>query len=76
VPVYTGDGYSFAPVALAGLALLLYTLFAPGWEARRNNGNGNGNGDGDGESTASGEVTGPMEVRSPTARTPVPWRPL
>jgi UDP-GlcNAc:undecaprenyl-phosphate/decaprenyl-phosphate GlcNAc-1-phosphate transferase len=40
VPVYTGDGYSFVPLGLAALALLLYTLFAPGWEARRGNGDG------------------------------------
>jgi UDP-GlcNAc:undecaprenyl-phosphate/decaprenyl-phosphate GlcNAc-1-phosphate transferase len=36
VPVYTGNGLGFVPVAVAGLALLLYTLFAPGWSARRN----------------------------------------
>jgi len=40
IPVYTGDGYSFVPVGLAMMALLLYTLFAPGWIRRRGNGNG------------------------------------
>jgi UDP-GlcNAc:undecaprenyl-phosphate GlcNAc-1-phosphate transferase len=66
VPVYTGDGYSFAPVAIAGLALLLYTLFAPGWEKRRNNGNGNGHGEGV-AGGRNGQMIGPVEVRSPTA---------
>jgi UDP-GlcNAc:undecaprenyl-phosphate/decaprenyl-phosphate GlcNAc-1-phosphate transferase len=36
VPVYTGSGLSIVPLAVAALALLLYTLFAPGWQARRN----------------------------------------
>jgi UDP-GlcNAc:undecaprenyl-phosphate GlcNAc-1-phosphate transferase len=40
IPVYTGDGWSIAPLGVAALGLLLYTLFAPGWAARRGNGNG------------------------------------
>jgi UDP-GlcNAc:undecaprenyl-phosphate GlcNAc-1-phosphate transferase len=36
VPVYTGSGLAIVPLAVAALALLLYTLFAPGWQARRN----------------------------------------
>jgi UDP-GlcNAc:undecaprenyl-phosphate/decaprenyl-phosphate GlcNAc-1-phosphate transferase len=40
VPVYTGNGVGFIPLAVAALALLLFTLFAPGWQARRANGNG------------------------------------
>jgi UDP-GlcNAc:undecaprenyl-phosphate GlcNAc-1-phosphate transferase len=38
VPVYTGNGLTFIPLAVAALALLLFTLFAPGWRS----GNGNG----------------------------------
>jgi UDP-GlcNAc:undecaprenyl-phosphate GlcNAc-1-phosphate transferase len=40
VPVYTGDVLSVIPLAMAAVALLLFTLFAPGWQARRANGNG------------------------------------
>jgi UDP-GlcNAc:undecaprenyl-phosphate/decaprenyl-phosphate GlcNAc-1-phosphate transferase len=40
VPVYTGDALSVIPLAMAAVALLLFTLFAPGWQARRANGNG------------------------------------
>ncbi len=40
VPVYTNSGVGFIPLAVAALALLLYTLFAPGWQARRNGGSG------------------------------------
>ncbi len=39
VPVYTGNGVGFIPLAVAALGLFLYTLFAPGWQARRH-GNG------------------------------------
>ncbi|MFP3899760.1 MAG: glycosyltransferase family 4 protein [Acidimicrobiia bacterium] len=35
LPVYTGEGASFVPVAVAALGLLLYTLFAPGVRAAR-----------------------------------------
>jgi UDP-GlcNAc:undecaprenyl-phosphate/decaprenyl-phosphate GlcNAc-1-phosphate transferase len=35
VPVYTGDVLSVIPLAMAAVALLLFTLFAPGWQARR-----------------------------------------
>jgi UDP-GlcNAc:undecaprenyl-phosphate GlcNAc-1-phosphate transferase len=38
VPVYTGDVLSVIPLAMAAVALLLFTLFAPGWQARRANG--------------------------------------
>ncbi len=31
VPVYTQNGVGFIPLAVAGLGLLLFTLFAPGW---------------------------------------------
>jgi UDP-GlcNAc:undecaprenyl-phosphate/decaprenyl-phosphate GlcNAc-1-phosphate transferase len=40
IPVYTGNGVGFIPLAVAALGLLLYTLFAPGWQARRNGGAG------------------------------------
>jgi UDP-GlcNAc:undecaprenyl-phosphate GlcNAc-1-phosphate transferase len=40
VPVYTGDVLSVIPLAVAAVALLLFTLFAPGWQARRANGTG------------------------------------
>jgi UDP-GlcNAc:undecaprenyl-phosphate/decaprenyl-phosphate GlcNAc-1-phosphate transferase len=40
VPVYTGDVLSVIPLAMAAVALLLFTLFAPGWQARRAYGNG------------------------------------
>jgi UDP-GlcNAc:undecaprenyl-phosphate/decaprenyl-phosphate GlcNAc-1-phosphate transferase len=40
VPVYTGDVRSVIPLAIAAVALLLFTLLAPGWQARRVNGNG------------------------------------
>jgi hypothetical protein len=36
--VYTGNGVGFIPLAVTALALLLYTLLAPGWHARRNGG--------------------------------------
>jgi UDP-GlcNAc:undecaprenyl-phosphate GlcNAc-1-phosphate transferase len=36
VPVYTGTGLGFIPLAVAALGLLLFTLLAPRWEARRN----------------------------------------
>jgi UDP-GlcNAc:undecaprenyl-phosphate GlcNAc-1-phosphate transferase len=35
VPVYTGDVLSVIPLAVAAVALLLFTLLAPGWQARR-----------------------------------------
>ena len=38
VPVYTGNGLGVVPLAVAALGLLLYTLFAPGWAARRDGG--------------------------------------
>jgi UDP-GlcNAc:undecaprenyl-phosphate/decaprenyl-phosphate GlcNAc-1-phosphate transferase len=40
VPVYTGDVLSVIPLAVAAAGLLLFTLFAPGWQARRINGHG------------------------------------
>ena len=40
VPVYTGDSAGLIPLGVAALALLLYTVMAPGWDARRANGNG------------------------------------
>jgi UDP-GlcNAc:undecaprenyl-phosphate GlcNAc-1-phosphate transferase len=39
VPVYTGNGTGLIPLGVAALALLLYTVLAPGWE-RRANGHG------------------------------------
>jgi UDP-GlcNAc:undecaprenyl-phosphate/decaprenyl-phosphate GlcNAc-1-phosphate transferase len=39
VPVYTGDVLSVIPLAMAAVGLLLFTLFAPGWQARHLNGN-------------------------------------
>lgn len=39
-PTYTdGRGDALVPIGIAALALVLYTLFAPGWRARRANGN-------------------------------------
>lgn len=38
VPVYTGDVRSVIPLVMAAVALLLFTLFAPGWQARRASG--------------------------------------
>jgi UDP-GlcNAc:undecaprenyl-phosphate GlcNAc-1-phosphate transferase len=35
VPVYTQDFLSVIPVAVAAVGLLLFTLLAPGWQARR-----------------------------------------
>ena len=63
VPVYTGNGVGFIPLAVAALGLILYTLFAPGWQARRN-GNGSGNG------TAQGPTAD--ESQSPPAERPPP----
>jgi UDP-GlcNAc:undecaprenyl-phosphate/decaprenyl-phosphate GlcNAc-1-phosphate transferase len=40
VPVYTGDGTGLIPLGVAALALGLYTVLAPGWDARRANGHG------------------------------------
>jgi UDP-GlcNAc:undecaprenyl-phosphate/decaprenyl-phosphate GlcNAc-1-phosphate transferase len=40
VPVYTGDSTSLIPLGVVGLGLLLYTLMAPGWHARRAEGTG------------------------------------
>jgi UDP-GlcNAc:undecaprenyl-phosphate GlcNAc-1-phosphate transferase len=40
VPVYTGDSAGLIPLGVAAVALLLYTVMAPGWDARRANGNG------------------------------------
>jgi UDP-GlcNAc:undecaprenyl-phosphate/decaprenyl-phosphate GlcNAc-1-phosphate transferase len=40
VPVYTGDVLSVIPLAVAAAGLLLFTLFAPGWQARHINGHG------------------------------------
>jgi UDP-GlcNAc:undecaprenyl-phosphate GlcNAc-1-phosphate transferase len=37
-PAYTGRGDAVVPIGIAALALLLYTLFAPGLRARRANG--------------------------------------
>ncbi|MEY2570329.1 MAG: UDP-GlcNAc:undecaprenyl-phosphate/decaprenyl-phosphate GlcNAc-phosphate transferase [Acidimicrobiaceae bacterium] len=44
IPTYTGRGNAVMPLAILGLALLLFTVFHPG---RRANGNGNGTGDPD-----------------------------
>ena len=35
VPVYTNTAVWIIPLSVVALALLLYTLFAPGWRARR-----------------------------------------
>jgi UDP-GlcNAc:undecaprenyl-phosphate/decaprenyl-phosphate GlcNAc-1-phosphate transferase len=40
VPVYTGDVRSVIPLAIAAVALLLFTLLAPGWQARHVDGYG------------------------------------
>jgi UDP-GlcNAc:undecaprenyl-phosphate GlcNAc-1-phosphate transferase len=40
VPVYTGDGTGLIPLGVAALALGLYTVLAPGWDARRASGHG------------------------------------
>ena len=40
IPVYTGEGTGIIPLGVAAVALLLYTLMAPGWTARHTNGNG------------------------------------
>jgi UDP-GlcNAc:undecaprenyl-phosphate GlcNAc-1-phosphate transferase len=37
-PAYTGRGNAVVPIGIAGLALVLYTLFAPGLRTRRTNG--------------------------------------
>jgi UDP-GlcNAc:undecaprenyl-phosphate GlcNAc-1-phosphate transferase len=37
-PAYSGRGNAVVPIGIAALALVLYTLFAPGWRARRSNG--------------------------------------
>jgi UDP-GlcNAc:undecaprenyl-phosphate GlcNAc-1-phosphate transferase len=37
-PAYTGRGNAVVPIGIAALALVLYTLFAPGIRARRTNG--------------------------------------
>ena len=37
-PAYTGRGDAVVPIGIAALALVLYTLFAPGLRARRANG--------------------------------------
>ncbi len=37
-PAYTGRGNAVVPIGIAGLALFLYTIFAPGIRARRTNG--------------------------------------
>lgn len=65
VPVYTGNGLGFVPVAVAGLALLLYTLFAPGWSARRN---GEGVAGDPAVAGADPVVAGPGDGRDPDAR--------
>jgi UDP-GlcNAc:undecaprenyl-phosphate/decaprenyl-phosphate GlcNAc-1-phosphate transferase len=50
-PTYTdGRGDALVPIGIAALALVLYTLFAPGWRARRTNG--------DGDREAAGLATG------------------
>jgi UDP-GlcNAc:undecaprenyl-phosphate GlcNAc-1-phosphate transferase len=35
VPVYTGTSTPLIPLGVVGVGLLLYTLLAPGWHARR-----------------------------------------
>jgi UDP-GlcNAc:undecaprenyl-phosphate GlcNAc-1-phosphate transferase len=40
VPVYTGDSTPLIPLGVVGVGLLLYTLLAPGWHARRAEGTG------------------------------------
>jgi UDP-GlcNAc:undecaprenyl-phosphate GlcNAc-1-phosphate transferase len=47
VPVYTGSYAGVIPLAVAAVALLVYTFMAPGWEARRTNGVGTGDGNGE-----------------------------
>ena len=37
-PAYTGRGNAIVPIGIAGLALFLYTIYAPGLRARRTNG--------------------------------------
>ena len=37
-PAYSGRGNAIVPIGIAALALVLYTLFAPGIRARRVNG--------------------------------------
>lgn len=51
-PTYTGSGDAVVPLGILALALVLYTLFAPGWRARRNGVNGSG--DGNGRSSQNG----------------------
>src|SRR4029453_9045473 len=53
VPVYTGDSAGLIPLGVAAVALLLYTVMAPGWETRPANGHGNGH--------ADAEPTGPPD---------------
>jgi hypothetical protein len=63
IPVYTGSGLGFVPLAVAALALLLYTLVAPGWQARRS-----GNGDEIGGARAAvqaGEANGHVAPGAP-----------
>ena len=73
VPVYTATAVGFIPLSVAALGLLLYTLFAPGWQARRNGDDGSARGDAD----RSDPVPPP---RAPSPRPadgyPVPGPPL
>ncbi len=43
-PTYTGRGDAVVPLGIAGLGLLLYTVFHPGARQARQNGDGNGSG--------------------------------
>lgn len=71
IPTYTDGGWwdAVVPLGILALALVLYTLFSPGWRARRNgNGNGgNGNGNGAGGRHSSGT---PIEAADDGQATP------
>jgi UDP-GlcNAc:undecaprenyl-phosphate GlcNAc-1-phosphate transferase len=47
-PTYTGRGDAVVPLGIAGLGLLLFTVFHPGARLARTNGNGKSSG-GNGE---------------------------
>jgi UDP-GlcNAc:undecaprenyl-phosphate/decaprenyl-phosphate GlcNAc-1-phosphate transferase len=67
-PTYTdGRGDALVPLGIIALALILYTLFAPGWRARRN-GNGNGKHEGgDDEPEAEAGEAGEGAREAPAA---------
>lgn len=64
VPVYTNTAVWIIPLSVVALGLLLYTLFAPGWRARRH-------GDDGPSAPTAGEPPRPAVERPPPPAPPV-----